>query len=58
MSGHHLNALFLINVLVALNIAPLSSEETAFVFLLGTYVTLLCSVAPSAIALQLDAFLL
>jgi hypothetical protein len=44
--------------LVALNIAPLSWKESAFGFLLGTYVTLAISVAPSATALQQDVYLL
>jgi hypothetical protein len=44
--------------LVALNVAPLSLKQLAFVFLPGTYVTLPRSVAPSAIALWLDVFLL
>jgi hypothetical protein len=46
-----LNALSLVN---ALNVAPLSSKQPASVFLLGTYVTLPCSVAPPATILQLD----
>jgi hypothetical protein len=43
--------------LVALNVGPLSSKQSVFVFLVGTYVSLPCSVAPPAIALQLDVFL-
>jgi hypothetical protein len=49
---------FFLMSFVALNIAPLSWKQSAFVFLLGTYVTLPRSVAPSATALQLDVFLL
>jgi hypothetical protein len=55
---HHSNALFLINVTLALNVAPLFLKQLAFMFLLETYDTLLCSVAPGATALQLDVFLL
>jgi hypothetical protein len=44
--------------LVALNIATLSWRQSAFVFPLGTYVILPRSVAPSAIALPLDVYLL
>jgi hypothetical protein len=54
----HFSALFLINVLVTLYIAPLSWKQSAFVFLLGTYVTLPLSVAPSATALQQDVYVL
>jgi hypothetical protein len=42
---------------MALNPAPLSSKQSAFVFLPGTHGTL-CSVAPLATALQPDVFLL
>jgi hypothetical protein len=44
--------------LVALNIALSVLETAAFVFPLGTYVTLTRSVAPSATVLQQDVFLL
>jgi hypothetical protein len=46
--------------LVALNIAPLSWKQSAFVFLLGTYtyVILPRSVAPAATTLQQDVYLL
>jgi hypothetical protein len=53
----HFDALFLMS-LVALNMVPLSWKQSAFVFLLGTYVTLPRSVAPSATVLQLEVFLL
>jgi hypothetical protein len=43
---------------MTLNIASLSWKQSAFVFLLGTYVTLPRSVAPSATALQQDVYLL
>jgi hypothetical protein len=39
---------------VALNIAPLFWKQSAFVLLLGTYVTLPSLIAPSATALQQD----
>jgi hypothetical protein len=44
--------------LVVLNVASLSSKQSAFLFLLGTYVTLPCPVVPPATAFQLDVFLL
>jgi hypothetical protein len=34
--------------LIALNVALLSTKQSAFVFLLGTYVTLSCSLALQA----------
>jgi hypothetical protein len=43
---------------VALNVVPLSSKESVFVFLLRTYGTLLRSAAPPDTVLQLDVFLL
>jgi hypothetical protein len=55
---HHFDALFLINVLMVLNIDHLSLKQSVFMLLLGTYITLLCLVAPLAPALQLDVFLL
>jgi hypothetical protein len=42
---------------VGLNVAPLSSTESSFMFLLGTVVTSTCSLALLAAALQLDVFL-
>jgi hypothetical protein len=50
--------MILTNVLVALNMAHLSSKLLEFLSLLGTYVTWQRSVAPSASALQIDGFLL
>jgi hypothetical protein len=44
--------------LLTLNIASLSAKQWEYVFLLGTYVTLPRSVAPSSTAFQLDVFLL
>jgi hypothetical protein len=52
----HFDVLFLINVLEPLNVAPLSSKWSAFVFLLGTFVTSTCSLALLATAFQLDVF--
>jgi hypothetical protein len=43
---------------VALNIAPLSWKQSAFVFLLAINVILRRSIAPSATALQQDVYLL
>jgi hypothetical protein len=54
----HFDASFLINVFSGTKNAPLSSKQSAFVFLLGTYVILTRSVIPSATGLQLDMFLL
>jgi hypothetical protein len=54
----HFDALFLINVFSGTKCCPSVLETSAFVFLLGTYVTLPSSVVPSATALQLDVFLL
>jgi hypothetical protein len=51
------DALFYMS-LVAPSVASLPSKQSALVFLLGTYVTLPCSVAPPATALQLGVFLL
>jgi hypothetical protein len=42
--------------LAALNCAPLCSKQSALVFLLGTYVTLVCSVAPSVTAFHIGVF--
>jgi hypothetical protein len=50
------DALFLINVLVPLNFAPLSSKWLAFVFLFGTFVTSTCSLALLVTALQPDVY--
>jgi hypothetical protein len=60
LQTRHLDALVSKMSLVALNIAPLSWKQSAFVFLQWTYsyVTLPRSVAPSATVLQLDAYLL
>jgi hypothetical protein len=54
----HSGILFSMNVLNGANCCPLSQKGTEFVFLLGTYVTLPCSVAPTATGRQQDAFLL
>jgi hypothetical protein len=43
---------------MALNIAPLSWKQSAFLFLLEIYVTLTHSAAPLATVLQPDVFLL
>jgi hypothetical protein len=55
---HHSDALFLINVLVTLNVAFLSSKQPASVFLLGTFATLPLSLSLPTAALQPDVFLL
>jgi hypothetical protein len=47
-----------VGVYNGVNIAPLSSKLSAFVFLLGIYATLPCSVPPPTIALPLDVILL
>jgi hypothetical protein len=49
----HSEATFLINILLALNLAPLSSIELGFVFLLGTFLTSACSLANIANGFQL-----
>jgi hypothetical protein len=54
----HADALFVIHVFSSAKCCPSVHETAAFVFLLGTYVTLPCSVAPPATALQLDMCLL
>jgi hypothetical protein len=58
ISRRHFNALFLINAFSGTKHCPSVHETAAFAFLLGTCVTSPLSVAPSTIALQLDAFLL
>jgi hypothetical protein len=55
---HHFDALFLINVFSGTKYCPSVWKQLAFVFPLGTYVTLPRSVAPSATALQQDVHLL
>jgi hypothetical protein len=54
----HIDALFLINVFSGAKYCPCAWKQSAFVFPLGTYVTLPRSVAPSATALQQDMYLL
>jgi hypothetical protein len=52
------DSLFLLNVLLAQNVAPLSSKQSAIVFLLETFVTSPGLIAPLATDIQLDVFLL
>jgi hypothetical protein len=54
ISHCHLDDSFLMKVLV--NVAPLTSKYSDFVFLLGTYLTSPISVAPPATALQVVYF--
>jgi hypothetical protein len=54
----HSDAVFLMNVFNGAKCRPSRLETVAFVFPLGTYLTLPYSVAPPATALQLDMFLL